>query len=200
MPLKLELRGLRDDCNESTRLSLHRSPTDSWCFFVSQGSRRNKFAFCCRPPGPLARREQRCVPGPVREERATKPAGRRRQFLRVPDSQQTETTVRNFPPTLAPECEINSARAFSLHRSTMVKTDVFVAASVFRVSRQDGRGPASSDPTLQHDPPFAARRARPRCSGQRLQFRRQPENRIAEQVAPTICDRFPRGRQTASVR
>ena len=41
------------------------------------GSRRNKFAFCCRPPGPLARRERRCVPGAVREERATKPAGLR---------------------------------------------------------------------------------------------------------------------------
>jgi hypothetical protein len=44
---------------------------------VIQGSRRNKFAFCCRPPGPLARRERRCVPGAVREERATKPAGLR---------------------------------------------------------------------------------------------------------------------------
>ena len=41
----------------------------------TKGSRRNKFAFCCRPPGPLARRERRCVPGAVREERATKPAG-----------------------------------------------------------------------------------------------------------------------------
>ena len=43
----------------------------------AKGSRRNKFAFCCRPPGPLARRERRRVPGAVREERATKPAGLR---------------------------------------------------------------------------------------------------------------------------
>src|SRR4029453_15465496 len=56
----------------------------------TKGSRKNKFAFCCRPPGPLARRERRCVPGAVREERATKPAGlraaaRRGAILRVPD-------------------------------------------------------------------------------------------------------------------
>src|SRR5437773_12361311 len=43
----------------------------------SKGSRRNKFTFCCRPPGPLARRERRAIPGAVCEERATKPAGLR---------------------------------------------------------------------------------------------------------------------------
>src|SRR6059036_1870920 len=43
----------------------------------SKGSRRNKFAFCCRPPGPLARRERRAIPRAVCEERATKPAGLR---------------------------------------------------------------------------------------------------------------------------
>src|SRR6058998_386774 len=32
---------------------------------------------CCWPPGPLARRERRAVPGAVCEERATKPAGLR---------------------------------------------------------------------------------------------------------------------------
>src|SRR5436189_4723590 len=31
--------------------------------------------FCCRPPGPLARRERRAITGAVCEERATKPAG-----------------------------------------------------------------------------------------------------------------------------
>jgi hypothetical protein len=44
---------------------------------TSKGSSRNKFTFCCRPPDPLARRERRCAPGAVREERATKPAGLR---------------------------------------------------------------------------------------------------------------------------
>ena len=79
----------------------------------TKGSRRNKFAFCCRPPGPLARRERRCVPGAVREERATKPAGlraaaRRGAILRVLDEQKP---VHDWPPTLSPECEVISARA-----------------------------------------------------------------------------------------
>src|SRR5437773_5454655 len=43
----------------------------------AKGSRRNNFPFCCRPPGPLARRERRAIPGAVCEERATKPAGLR---------------------------------------------------------------------------------------------------------------------------
>src|SRR5207249_8060127 len=34
------------------------------------------WALCCWPPGPLARRERRAIPGAVCEERATKPAGR----------------------------------------------------------------------------------------------------------------------------
>src|SRR5207249_3263827 len=45
-----------------------------------KGSRRNNFTFCCRPPGPLARRERRAIPGAsgaVCEERATKPASLR---------------------------------------------------------------------------------------------------------------------------
>src|SRR5207245_11308826 len=33
------------------------------------------WTLCCRPPGPLARRERRAIPGAVCEERATKPAG-----------------------------------------------------------------------------------------------------------------------------
>src|SRR5439155_18631925 len=38
----------------------------------SRGER--SVTFCCRPPGPLARRERRAIPGAVCEERATKPA------------------------------------------------------------------------------------------------------------------------------
>src|SRR5438034_7625332 len=34
------------------------------------------WTLCCWPPGPLARRERRAIPGAVCEERATKPAGR----------------------------------------------------------------------------------------------------------------------------
>ena len=48
----------------------------SWTTPV-KGSRKNYLAFCCRPPGPLARRERRAIPGVVCEERATKPAGLR---------------------------------------------------------------------------------------------------------------------------
>src|SRR5213595_2127758 len=33
------------------------------------------WTLCCWPPGPLARRERRAIPGAVCEERATKPAG-----------------------------------------------------------------------------------------------------------------------------
>src|SRR5438874_10627164 len=33
------------------------------------------WTLCCWPPGPLARRERRAIPGAVGEERATKPAG-----------------------------------------------------------------------------------------------------------------------------
>src|ERR671930_1010071 len=47
-----------------------------------KGSRRNNFTFCCRPPGPLARRERRAIPGAVCKERATKPAGLRAAALR----------------------------------------------------------------------------------------------------------------------
>src|SRR5205823_4677353 len=35
------------------------------------------WTLCCWPPGPLARRERRAIPGAVCEERATKPAGLR---------------------------------------------------------------------------------------------------------------------------
>ena len=45
--------------------------------FEVKGSRKNYLAFCCWPPGPLARRERRAIPGVVCEERATKPAGLR---------------------------------------------------------------------------------------------------------------------------
>src|SRR5438128_1160447 len=40
----------------------------------TKGSSRNNFTFCCRPPGPLARRERRAIPGAtgaVCKERAT---------------------------------------------------------------------------------------------------------------------------------
>jgi len=42
-----------------------------------KGSRKNYLAFCCWPPGPLARRERRAIPEVVCEKRATKPAGLR---------------------------------------------------------------------------------------------------------------------------
>src|SRR5947208_10814961 len=35
------------------------------------------WTLCCWPPGPLARRERRAIPGAVCGERATKPAGLR---------------------------------------------------------------------------------------------------------------------------
>ena len=44
---------------------------------ATKGSRKNYLAFCCRPPGPLARRERRAIPAVVCVERATKPAGLR---------------------------------------------------------------------------------------------------------------------------
>src|SRR5919106_1567042 len=40
------------------------------------------WTLCCRPPGPLARRERRAIPGEVCEERATTPAGLRAAALR----------------------------------------------------------------------------------------------------------------------
>jgi len=80
---------------------------------TTKGSRRNKFAFCCRPPGPLARRERRCVPGAVREERATKSAGLRAaaRGSRFWACAANRKPLHNSPPTLAPECEVISARA-----------------------------------------------------------------------------------------
>ena len=97
----------------------------------AKGSRRNKFTFCCRPPGPLARRERRAIPGAVCEERATKPASLRAAarrgaaararigFVAAPRRCPTSPSSRRLAsarPALAPKCEFISARALSSQR------------------------------------------------------------------------------------
>src|SRR5438093_9725861 len=94
----------------------------------AKGSRRNNFTFCCWPPGPLARRERRAIPGAVCEERATKPAGLRAAarrgaaararigFVAAPRRCPTSPSSRRLAsarPALAPKWEFISARALS---------------------------------------------------------------------------------------
>src|SRR5436190_4408138 len=58
------------------------------------------WTLCCWPPGPLARRERRAIPGAVCEERATKPAGLR-------------AAARRGAAALAPKCQLILARTLS---------------------------------------------------------------------------------------
>src|SRR5919197_2628069 len=112
-------------------LPARRSRQNANLIFVakSKGSRRNNFTFCCRPPGPLARRERRAIPGAVCEERATKPAGLRAAALRGAAAKgayrlccrsSTMSDIdcvaapRICPPGARAKCEVISARALRL--------------------------------------------------------------------------------------
>src|SRR5213596_3170646 len=97
----------------------------SGCTAQAKGSRRNNFTFCCRTPGPLARRERRAIPRPyVRSEQQSQracgpqPEGARRRagicFVAAPRRCRTSTSSRRLAsarPALAPKCEVISARA-----------------------------------------------------------------------------------------
>src|SRR5436190_14070422 len=60
------------------------------------------WTLCCWPPGPLARRERRAIPGAVCEERATKPAGTapRSPVGRSPEGRGGEGRVSALLPLL----------------------------------------------------------------------------------------------------